>query len=431
MQIGLIAYGTRGDVQPVLALALALQRRGHGVRVLAGANFGDWVRGLGLAFAPINVDVQAWMASEDGVRWVEGKPWQQPIHMRRMFGKAAKAFQQGVFQGSTGLDVLMGSFTSDAFGLTVAQKMGIPYLRFLFQPFYPTRAGSATLIAPRPRNNSLLNLWMGCASEHAIYTVFGDDMADFRRELGLPSYSEREFVQVWRRLPTFYAFSKHVVPLPVDWSASSQIGGYWFLDEETSEERSEGRGSEAEKPLERLQAFLSDGPAPVYIGFGSATTSDPRAAAQLIFDAVKQANARAILARGWSLMHNEIHPPDTVLVIDSAPHSWLFPRVAGVVHHGGAGTTAAGLRAGKPTFIVPHFAEQPFWGRRVHELGVGVKPIHRAKLTTEKLASGLSQLQNDAPMRQRAAELGTRITAEDGIGNAVAWVEEQISRLGQ
>ena len=133
MPIGLIAYGSRGDVQPVLALALALQRRGHGVRVLAGANFGDWVRGLGLDFAPINVDVQALMTSEAGIRWVEGKAWEQPMHMRRAFGLVAREFREGVLQGSAGLDVLMGSFTCDAYGLAVAQKMGIRYLRFLFQ----------------------------------------------------------------------------------------------------------------------------------------------------------------------------------------------------------------------------------------------------------------------------------------------------------
>jgi UDP:flavonoid glycosyltransferase YjiC (YdhE family) len=425
MQIGLIAYGTRGDVQPVLALALALQQRGHEVRVLAGANFGDWVRGQGLAFAPIDVDVQALMNSELGTRWVEGKPWEQPEHMRRAFHSVSKAFQQGVLQGSQGLDALMGSFTCDAFGLAVAQKQGIPYLRFLFQPFYPTRAGSATLIAPRPRSNSLFNLWMGYASEHAIYTVFSDDMHDFRRELDLPAYTEREFLEVWHRLPTFYAFSKHVVPLPEDWPASSQIGGYWFLDEET-QHLSKGSEPFERSPLfERLCAFLSNGPPPVYIGFGSATTSDPHAAAQLIFDAVKMAGARAVLARGWSLSH-DIYPPDDVCVVDSVPHSWLFSRVAGVVHHGGAGTTAAGLRAGKPTFIVPHFAEQPFWGRRVHELGVGVKPVHRSKLTAQKLAAGLTQLLQDEGMHQHAAELGKRIAAEDGLGNAVRWIEAQL-----
>ena len=425
MNIGLIAYGTRGDVQPVLALALALQRRGHGVRVLAGANFGDWVRGLGLTLAPINVDVQALMASEVGIRWVEGKPWEQPTHMRRAFGLVAREFREGVLQGSAGLDLLMGSFTCDAYGLAVAQKMGIPYLRFLFQPFRPTRAGFATLIAPRPRANSILNLWMGYASEHAIYTVFGDDMDDFRAQLGLPAYTEREFFKVWHSLPTIHAYSPHVVPVPADWPASSQVAGYWFLDEDAQSSNETQQRSRGSEPLERLRKFFSDGPTPVYIGFGSATTSDPRASAQLVFDAVTRAGARAVVARGWSL-GNEVQPPPNVLVIDGAPHSWLFPRVAGVVHHGGAGTTAAGLRAGKPTFIVPHFAEQPFWGRRVHELGVGVKPIHRSKLTAQTLAAGLTQLLHDAAMQTRAAELGELIAAEDGVGNAVKWIEMQI-----
>lgn len=115
---------------------------------------------------------------------------------------------------------------------------------------------------------------------------------------------------------------------------------------------------------------------------------------------------------------------DTVFRVDSIPHAWLFPRVAAVVHHGGAGTTAAGLRAGVPSIVIPFFGDQPFWGQRLAELGVGLAPIPRKQLTAERLADAIDRAVTDQSMRQRAADLGTKIRGEDGIAHAVAIVQE-------
>ncbi len=155
---------------------------------------------------------------------------------------------------------------------------------------------------------------------------------------------------------------------------------------------------------------------------------DPQKTYDLITDALRQAGQRGIIASGWggqvSTQSESIH------VLDHAPHDWLFPRVAAVVHHGGAGTTAAGLRAGKPTLVIPHLADQPYWGRRVHELGVGAKPIKRQKLTVEALADGIRQITDDAEMQRKAADLGAQIRSEDGVGNAVKLIEQLIRLIG-
>jgi UDP:flavonoid glycosyltransferase YjiC (YdhE family) len=149
------------------------------------------------------------------------------------------------------------------------------------------------------------------------------------------------------------------------------------------------------------------------------SNSAPEKTVALILEAVQQAGQRAIIGAGWGKLESEALP-DNVYVTGSVPHGWLFPRTAGVVHHGGAGTTAAGLRAGRPSFIISHMSDQPFWGRRLHELGVGVKPVPRHQLTAEKLATGLRRLAEDTDLAARAAALGQQIAAERGVEAAVA-----------
>jgi len=158
------------------------------------------------------------------------------------------------------------------------------------------------------------------------------------------------------------------------------------------------------------------------MGFGSMASKNPQATAQLMIDALQQANQRGIILTGWGdLKADDL--PESVFLLDYAPHSWLFPQMAGVVHHGGAGTTAAALRAGVPSMIVAHMGDQPYWGQRVFDLGVGAAPLRRHTLTAEKLAQGITTLVTDRQMRQEAAQLGEHLQAETGVANAVAAVK--------
>ena len=206
--------------------------------------------------------------------------------------------------------------------------------------------------------------------------------------------------------PVLYGFSPSVIPRPIDWDKDKKITGYWFLEED------------AWQPASNLVDFLNSGPAPIYIGFGSMSNRNPEETAELVIKAARLSEQRAILLSGWGGLHsNDL--PDLVFLLNAVPHAWLFPRVAAVVHHGGAGTTAAGLRAGVPSIIIPFFGDQPFWGARVAESGVGPKPIPRKTLTAEKLAQALQAAVTNEAMRQRAATLGSRIRAEDGVASAV------------
>jgi sterol 3beta-glucosyltransferase len=213
-------------------------------------------------------------------------------------------------------------------------------------------------------------------------------------------------------VPTLLSFSPHVVAPPPDWPQSVRVTGYWFLDE--------GQGWQ---PPPSLLDFLAAGPPPVFVGFGSMAGRHPDRTARTVLDALAQSGQRGLIVTGWGGL-SVPDPPPGVYVAEFAPYDWLLPHVAAVVHHGGAGTTAAGLRAGKPTVICPFVADQPFWGRRVAELGVGPVPIPQRRLTADRLARAIREAVTDVQMRRRAAELGVKIRAEDGLGQAAAFIEE-------
>lgn len=211
--------------------------------------------------------------------------------------------------------------------------------------------------------------------------------------------------------PALTIVSPHVVARPADWAAHQQITGYLFDDDP------------AWTPPADLSAFLAAGDPPVYIGFGSMPDSKPQATTRLFVEAVQQAGKRAVILKGWAGM-GAADLPDSVHLLNYAPHNWLFPQMATVVHHGGSGTTASGFRAGVPTIIVPHNADQPFWGRRAAELGVGTAPIARGKLTADKLAAAIVEATTNRTMQAKAAALGEQIAPEDGVGAAVKVISD-------
>lgn len=213
-------------------------------------------------------------------------------------------------------------------------------------------------------------------------------------------------------IPVLHGFSEHVVSQPSDWPKTSRTTGYWFLDQ-----------NDNWAPTPKLKTFLEAGPPPVYVGFGSMAGRSPERLGNIVIKALQDAGVRGIISTGWGgLKTNTL--PETILQIDHAPHAWLFQRMAAVVHHGGAGTTAAALRAGKPSVIVPFFGDQPFWGWRVHALGAGSRPIPQKKLTVEKLSIAIKDVMSSPHIRRKAEELGENIRNEDGIGNAIAMLEE-------
>lgn len=178
------------------------------------------------------------------------------------------------------------------------------------------------------------------------------------------------------------------------------------------------------QPPAALEDFLETGPLPVYVGFGSMPSQRPEDAAAMVVEALQRNGLRGVLYGGWGGLRPE-DLPEQIYVTGPVPHNWLFPRMAAIVHHGGAGTTAAGLWAGVPNIVTPFFGDQPFWGRQVHALGVGPQPIPRSKLTVDNLSEALHTVTTDTQLRERAAALGQRIRAEDGVARAVELIGSQ------
>ena len=416
MRIAIIAPGSRGDVQPYLALGKGLKQAGHVVRLVTHQNFEGFVNSHGVEFWPVEGSVQDIAQSQDMRALMERGNFLTILsEMAKEAKHGALALAKGGLAACRGMDLVVAGIGGVFIGIALAEKLGLPLLQAYYIPFTPTQAYPSFLFPKLPP-------WLGGALNRLSYQLARQMMwqgfrsADrlARRDvLGLPA------ARFWgpfdadclQHTPILYGYSPSVIPKPSDWDNNTHVTGYWFLDQ-----------ADDWTPPAALIEFLQAGPPPVYVGFGSLSSRKPEQTADLILQALVQAKQRAIILSGWGGLRI-VDLPDTVFVIDSVPFSWLFPRVAAVVHHGGAGTTSAGLRAGVPSIVIPFFGDQPFWGQCIAELGVGPAPIPRKKLTVERLAQAIERVVTDQTMRQRAAILGSKIQAEDGIARAVAVVQ--------
>ena len=425
MRIVIFTIGSRGDVQPYVALGLGLQAAGHEVFVATHEPFREFVTGYGLAFRTITSNPQEVLESEEGQRWLNAK---NPISFLRQMRQVSKPF---IKQGQ--LEAVESCRDADAVifspvgvvAFHVAEKFGVPAFMGCLQPQGPTREYPTPMMSPPGRPlPGWFNRLSHIAFDLGYSLVFRDWLNEWRvKTLGLPPFplASPYKTLIKRKVPVLYGYSPSVVPTPSDWPPLWHVTGYWFLDER----------SDWQPPVE-LARFLEAGSPPVYVGFGSMATRNPRELTRIAVDALGAAGQRGILLSGWAgLGGAQDQLPGHVHVVKDVPHAWLFPRMAAVVHHGGAGTTAAGLRSGVPSIVTPVFGDQPFWGDRVARLGAGPPPIPQRKLTVEGLAAAIHTATTDASMRERAAALGERIRAEDGVREAVKAFERHLSEMGE
>lgn len=412
MHIAIIALGSRGDVQPYIALGKGLKDAGHDVRLLAHENFKKLVNSHGLEFWPMLGNVQEIMETPEMRALLEkGNFFTLTSRTAKEAQRAAIKWAQAGLVACQGMDLLLAGVGGLYLALALAEKLKIPFLPAYVFPFTPTTAFPGILF---PRSIGRFGGAVNWLSHQVLRQIMwqgartGDTLAR-KQVLHLPKAPLLGPHQVTPSYPTLYGFSPSVVPKPSDWQ-NTHVTGYWFLDTEPDWE-----------PPPALMDFLQGGAPPIYIGFGSMVSLNPEETADLVLQALAKTKQRAILLSGWSGLEKD-NLPDTVCLLDSIPHAWLFPRVAAVVHHGGAGTTAAGLRAGVPAIIIPFFGDQDFWGQQVAALRVGTAPIPRKQLTAERLAQAIQTAVTDQKMRQRATDLGARIRAEDGVANAIATI---------
>lgn len=421
MKILIAAIGTRGDVQPYIALGRELNASGHDVSICTCLHFQPFVRENGLEYAYVNNDFIDFMHTPEGkiILGNAGNAWQTistVISLLPKLGELQDRQMADIWAAARDCAPDLILYHPKALGTPdFAEKLGIPcMLAFWLLMYVPTARFPAMGFPDLPLGNGYRRL-----SYHfirRILVMMSKRVRKWRSRNGLPPRSPGLRMQLpdGRPIPALHGYSRHVIARPDDWSESATVTGYWFLDQTGQWE-----------PPQDLTQFLSKGEPPVYFGFGSIFGQNPGQTTRIVLEAVRRSGVRAILAKGWGgLIPEELSPSDSVMTIESAPHSWLFPRVQAVVHHGGCGTTAAGLLAGRPSIICPFFGDQPFWGHQIFRLKAGPPPIPQKKLTADRLCRAIDRVINDPVMRENAGELGRRIQEENGVSHAVSFIEQ-------
>ncbi|WP_133541752.1 glycosyltransferase [Microbacterium sp. BK668] len=402
MDVTFVANDTRGGVEPYLALAREAVSRGHTVRAAAPEDYESEFSAAGVRYTPLRgVDRAAIAARSDQVSLRQ---------MSRHVTELSRVWAREVRELADGSDVLVAGIGGLATAGPVAEALGVPLLRAHLQPLEAPSWSYPGALAPQldrlgPLGRRLSHALTGAGT--ALLTRAPEKAA--REALGLPRRSRAPLPSI------LYGFSPAVVPVRSDARTTRIATGYWRL----------AAPSDEAVPSD-LREFVSASDPIVSFGFGSMTADDSARLFEAVVDAVERVGVRAVLLTGWGGLAGG-ESSERVHVAASVPHSWLFPRMAATIHHGGAGTTGAALAAGVPTLIVPFGADQLFWGRRAEALGASPAPLPRKRLDADRLSAALERMLRDGAMRERAASLGETLRAERGASGAIDHVESAVT----
>jgi sterol 3beta-glucosyltransferase len=422
MRIALITIGGRGDTQPFVALAVRLRQEGHRVTLAARPDFADLAADYGVDFAPLGHPYKPFItgAAESSALGAGHllKQVRYGLSQRRYF---SEQINQDAWRAAQRAEAIIYKY-SWITGYTIAEKLGIPCAAAMLFPLTSTKAFPSFLIGRGIDRGPLLNRVTWNLSEQVVWQLLHWEDAKLRRELGLrplPFFGPLARQQR-EEMPVYYAYSPVVLPRPADWPERVQVTGYWFLEPPPGWQ-----------PPADLLDFLKGGLPPVSIGFGSMASRDADATLDLVLRALKLSGQRGVLLSGWADLGKGRVLPESVFRAESLPHSWLFPRMSAVVHHGGAGTTGAVLRSGVPSVITSLAADQPSWAQRIFALGAGPSPLSFRSLTAERLAEAVREATTNPTIRTRAGQLGKQIRAEDGVGRTMELIMRYVGREGR
>jgi vancomycin aglycone glucosyltransferase len=400
MRILLAPHGTRGDVQPIVALAVGLRARGHVVLLTVPANFVPWVRGYGFDTESDGVDVEALLRSA-------GTDLQSLSWQMRYLSHTTPLLFEPVARVSEGCELIIGAGLQFA-AASVAEWRDVPYAHAVFCP-----CATPNSTAPPPNvHKQTLPRWI-----NRLLWKAGGPIADLalrghinrgRATLGL-EVLDSPISQILKGR-TVLAADRELGPMPDDAPKNAVSSDAWVLDEPGTLDA-------------RVEAFLQQGPAPIYIGFGSMVAPRVAELVEQAVAAVRAIGRRAVIAGGWASLDRHIREADDVLTVDNVPHSLIFPRVAAAVHHGGAGTTTAAARAGVPQMLLPHILDQYYWAHRVEVLGLGPPALPVERVTADVLSDRISRAVSDPRIRERVNRLAPAVAARNGVTTAVEYLE--------
>jgi sterol 3beta-glucosyltransferase len=400
MKITIPTIGSRGDVQPFMALAQGLIRAGHTVTLASHPVMKTLVESHGVPFAPIGPDID--LAREVAAIRLRSRTLAVGLMRAMRFSfDVLERSHQDILARCQSADLVVVPAQSAA-GKNEAEQLDRPYVSVNLVPW-----GIPWDDPQRPLPKRLI---FG-AIDGLLGLITTRPLNRIRKRQGLPPVGPEGFASACLDLvpvsPAVYAPNPH-------WAPNHHLVGYWFA-----------KAPAGWQPPAELLAFLENGAPPLLVSLGAMSLGqdDARESAALFVQAIRQVGARAIV-QGWEEGMKQLSLPPAIYAAGSLPHSWLLPRCAGVVHHGGFGTTSAGLRAGMPALVIPHLVDQFYWGQRIHELGAGPPPIRRTRLDPQGLAAALEELVNNGELRAAASLLGEQIRAENGVEDAVRLIEE-------
>jgi UDP:flavonoid glycosyltransferase YjiC (YdhE family) len=409
------AFGTVGDVAPLTGLGARLRDTlGVDVAIAAQHPYAKMIVDAGLEFRLLPKDTEKDTRDSDyGQALIDGSRMRPSKAMLAAMRGDLAGVGEAMADTSRDADLLLlEGPVGSLLGYHVAEALDIPSMGVFFQP-----ASSTAELAPPPVTarsfghvgNRLVWHITGGVGER-VYTPLIDDL---RRSLDLPSRSRRDYQRDRAtRWPILYGFSHHVMPRPHDWHPGLDVTGYWWPVI-----------AERWRPPSRLVDFLEAGPPPVFVGFGSTATADSDRLSDVVGRALRNAGVRGVVQSGWARLQC---PGEDILTIDDVPHAWLFPRMAAVIHHCGAGTSAAALHAGVPSIPVAGIVDQPFWAHRLHRLGAATPPLRRATLTADDLVAAIKTTMTSQKYRQRAQHFSQLLAKEDGEARAVGIIAAQL-----
>ncbi|KAM0226576.1 hypothetical protein ACHAQD_000500 [Fusarium lateritium] len=424
LNIVIQVVGSRGDVQPFIALGNELQRYGHRVRLATHDTFANFVRDSGLEFYPIGGDpaeLMAYMVKNPGlIPSMQSLAAGEIQKKRDMMEEMLEKFWHSCItpDPSTGTpfvaDAIIANPPSFAH-IHCAQALGIPVHLMFTMPWSSTRAFPHPLanmknVGSDPR---LKNYMSYTVVEWLTWQGLGDIINKWRKSIDLEEVAmfDAPLLAHTLKIPFTYCWSPALVPKPLDWPAHIDVCGFFFRD------------SPQYSPPPDLERFLQAGPPAIYIGFGSIVLDNPEKMVSTILEAVRATGVRAIISKGWSELGGA--EDENIFWIGDCPHEWLFQHVAAVIHHGGAGTTACGLKNGRPTTIVPFFGDQPFWGEMVAKAGAGPSPIPHSQLTAENLSQAIRYCLSEEAS-QAAMAISVKMEREEGVKAAVQSFHRQL-----
>ena len=422
MKIAITTVGTRGDLQPYIALGLGLKEAGHEVLIVSSKNEETFVKSYGLDFFSLSVDIQKLMDGEEVQEMSKGN---NPLKFILSHLKGSKKLKhlmvetQGeIWKACQFADIII-FHPGMPLGFFIAQeKKRISIMANPF-PVIATSDYPAILFYTSSRLGRLWNKITHKIFEKIFWSLSKPSVVEFwnktvKTKMNFSASPMRQ--QIESGMPVINGYSNLFFYQSKEWQSNIHTTGNWFIEKEPN----------FIPPIDLLK-FIENGEQPIYVGFGSMKDIKSfQTTLNLIKEALDITKQRAVIGLGWSKLSYKNNIPDNIFLIENIPHSWLFPKMKAVIHHGGAGTTATGLRAGKPTIIIPHNADQPAWGQKVFELGVGSKPIKKTQLTADKLASAINFTQQ-AHIIANANKLGQELRKENGVKNAVKIIYDDIT----